>query len=122
MKNSKLSAQISRRRFLAGTGAGLALFQLAPLGVVRAAEGGSPNEKLNIAGIGIGSQGGADVDAVAGEGQNIVALCDVDDKYAAKKFQQYPKATRFKDYRVMLDKMGKGIDAVIIGTPDHTHA
>lgn len=70
----------------------------------------------------MGSQGGADVDAVAGEGQNIVALCDVDDNYAAKKFAQYPKARRFKDFRVMLDQMGKEIDGVVIGTPDHTHA
>ena len=60
--------------------------------------------------------------AVAGEGHNIVALCDVDENYAAKKFAQYPQAKRFKDYRVMLDKMGKEIDAVVIGTPDHTHA
>ena len=49
-------------------------------------------------------------------------LCDVDDNYAAKKFAQYPKAKQFKDFRVMLDKMGKEIDAVVIGTPDHTHA
>lgn len=82
----------------------------------------SPNAKLNVAGIGVGSQGGGDVDAVAGEGQNIVALCDVDENYAAKKFAQYPKARQFKDFRVMLDQMDKEIDAVVIGTPDHTHA
>src|SRR5204863_1762165 len=61
-------------------------------------------------------------DAIAAEGHNIVALCDVDAKYAAPKFAQYPKARQFKDYRVMLDEMGKEIDAVVIGTPDHTHA
>lgn len=75
-----------------------------------------------MAGIGIGSQGGSDVDAMAKEGHNIVALCDVDDNYAAKKFAQYPQAKRFKDFRVMLDQFGKEIDAVVIGTPDHTHA
>lgn len=120
MKTNK-NVLITRRKFLATTGAGLTLFYLIPSpmdGAVKV----SPNEKINIAGIGIGSQGGADIDAVAREGHNIVALCDVDDNYAAKKFAQYPDAKRFKDYRVMLDKMDKEIDAVVIGTPDHTHA
>jgi predicted dehydrogenase len=112
---------INRRQFLRGAGLGVALVHLAP-GHVLGAERISPNEKLNVAGIGVGSQGGADVDAVAGEGQNIVALCDVDDSYAAKKFAQYPKARQFKDFRVMFDKMGREIDAVVIGTPDHCHA
>ena len=114
--------KVNRRQFLYRTGVSAALFQIVPAGVLCGAESQSPNAKLNVAGIGIGSQGGADVDAVAGEGQNIVALCDVDDNYAAKKFAQYPKAKQFKDYRVMLDQMGREIDAVIIGTPDHTHA
>ena len=75
-----------------------------------------------MAGIGIGSRGGADVGEVAGLGHNIVALCDVDENYAAKEFAKYPNAKRFTDYRVMLDKLGKEIDGVVIGTPDHTHA
>ncbi len=97
------------------------MFHILP-GRLAGAERLSPNEKLNVAGIGIGSQGGSDIDAVAAEGHNLVALCDVDDNYAAKKFAQYPKAKRFKDFRVMLDKMGQEIDGVVIGTPDHTHA
>ncbi len=113
---------VNRRQFLRRTGAGLALFQILPAYLAAAAEGISPNNRLNVAGIGIGSQGGSDIDAVAGEGHNFVALCDVDAKYAAKKFAQYPKARQFKDFRVMLDKMDKEIDAVVIGTPDHTHA
>ena len=121
MSKAKTS-MINRRRFLRGAGAGMALFYIVPGRVVNGAEGLSANEKVNVAGIGIGSQGGSDVDGVAGEGHNLVALCDVDDKYAAKKFAQYPKARQFKDYRVMLEKMGKEIDAVVIGTPDHTHA
>ncbi len=112
---------MNRRQFLRSTGLGLAAVNLSP-GVLRSAETASPNNRINIAGIGIGSQGGADIDAVAGEGQNIVALCDVDENYAAKKFAQYPQAKRFKDFRVMLDTMGAEIDAVVIGTPDHTHA
>lgn len=116
------SIKVNRRQFLHRAGASAALFHLLPSGVMAAGESASPNARLNVAGIGIGSQGGADVDAVAAEGHNIVALCDVDDTYAAKKFEQYPKARRFKDYRVMLDQMGAGVDAVVIGTPDHTHA
>jgi predicted dehydrogenase len=112
---------ITRRRFLNRAGLGVALFQFVP-GHVLGADGPPASQKVNIAGIGIGSQGGGDIDAMAGEGQNIVALCDVDDNYAAKKFAQYPKAKPFKDFRVMLDRMGTEIDAVVIGTPDHTHA
>ena len=119
--NSRESSRINRRHFLYGTGLGMALFHIAP-GRVLGAEALTPNNKINVAGIGIGSQGGADIDGVAGEGHNLVALCDVDSAYAAKKFAQYPKAKQFKDYRVMLDQMGKEIDAVVIGTPDHTHA
>jgi predicted dehydrogenase len=121
MNNSKMS-MIGRRRFLHAAGAGVALFNILPGTLMRGAEKLSQNDKVNVAAIGIGSQGGSDLDAVAGEGHNIVALCDVDDNYAAKKFAQYPKATKFKDFRVMLDKMEKEIDAVVIGTPDHTHA
>ncbi|MEN9022245.1 MAG: Gfo/Idh/MocA family oxidoreductase [Verrucomicrobiales bacterium] len=55
-------------------------------------------------------------------GENIVALCDVDWDRGAESFKQFPKAKRFKGYRVMLDKMGDEIDAVIVATPDHTHA
>src|SRR5262249_4858766 len=112
---------LTRRQFLCRTAAGIALFQIAPKSIL-GADGSSPNEKLNIAGIGIGSRGGADIDSMAHEGQKVVALCDVDDNYAAKQFGQYAKARRFKDYRVMLDQMGKEIDAVVIGTPDHCHA
>jgi predicted dehydrogenase len=120
--NTPKHSPINRRQFLYGASVGVSLFHLLPGSLVQGAPSLSPNEKLNVAGIGIGSQGGADLDGVAGEGHNLVALCDVDDNYAAKKFAQYPKAARFKDYRVMLDKMDKQIDAVVIGTPDHTHA
>ena len=100
----------------------MVLFQLLPGSVLHGAERLGANAKLNVAGIGIGSQGGADIDAVAAEGHNVVALCDVDTSYAAKKFAQYPKARQFTDFRVMFDQMDKEIDAVVIGTPDHTHA
>jgi predicted dehydrogenase len=119
--NMEQSSGLNRRKFLQRTGAGVALFNILP-GSVLGAEKLTPNGKLNLAGIGIGSRGGADIGELAGLGHNLVALCDVDEKYAAKEFEKYPNAKRFKDYRVMLDKMGKEIDGVVIGTPDHTHA
>src|SRR5437867_8454271 len=123
MRKSKPSSfNLTRRQFLRGAGAGAALFYIAPGTAWKAAQRVSANEKINVAGIGIGSRGGADIDEVTAEGHPIVALCDVDSKYAAKAFAKYPNARQFKDYRVMLDKLGKEIDAVVIGTPDHTHA
>ncbi len=78
-------------------------------------------DKLNVAAIGCGGQGGADlVDAARTE--NIVALCDVDEKRAAANFQRFEKAPKYKDFRVMLDKEGKNIDACTIGIPDFMHA
>jgi len=89
-------------------------------GSLARAQADSPNEKLNIAGIGVGGRGAGDVNGSAHE--NIVALCDVDEKRAAQTFQRYPKARQFKDFRKMLDEIHNQIDAVVIGTPDHTHA
>ncbi len=120
--NPTKTNSLSRRQFIYRTGVGVAAFNLLPSSLVRGAERRSANDKLNVAGIGIGSRGGNDVDEVAGLGENLVALCDVDEKYAAPEFAKYPKARRFTDFRVMLDKMGAGVDAVIIGTPDHNHA
>ena len=82
----------------------------------------SPNEKLNMAAIGCGGQPFADLRQAAGQVENVVALADVDWERGAPGFNQWPKATRYKDFRQMLDKQGKEIDAVVIGTPDHNHA
>lgn len=110
--------QISRRRFIAATAAA-SLFNIVPRNVLGGPQHTPPSEKLNIAGIGIGGMGGGNIRNCARE--NIVALCDVDHAYAAKTFAVYPQAKRYKDYRVMLEKQ-KDIDAVVIATPDHTHA
>lgn len=80
----------------------------------------APSDKVNVAGIGIGGMGKHNVARV--DNQNIVALCDVDDEYAAPVFKKYRRAARYRDYRRMLDEMGNQIDAVIVATPDHTHA
>jgi predicted dehydrogenase len=82
----------------------------------------SPNEKLNLAAIGAGGQPASDLrQAVAGV-ENVVALTDVDWLRGNESFERYPKATKYRDFRQMLDKSGKDIDAVVIGTPDHMHA
>lgn len=109
---------MNRRNFLASTGV-IAGVLVLPSEVLGRAGAVSPNSKLNIAGIGIGGQGGNDIDEVSRE--NIVALCDVDEEHAAHMFKKYPNAKRHKDFRVMLEKE-KGIDAVVVGTPDHNHA
>lgn len=112
-------SDLTRRQFIrtsAGVAAGLTILP----GRVLGANGQKPpSEKLNIAGIGVGGQGGGDLQAV--ESENIVALCDVDWAHAAGTFERYPDAKRYRDFREMLDKE-KGIDAVIVATPDHTHA
>ena len=78
------------------------------------------NDRLNLAIVGCGGQGAENLDKVAGE--NIVALCDVDEKRAADAFQRFPKAKRFRDYRKMLDALHQQIDAVVVSIPDHMHA
>jgi predicted dehydrogenase len=77
---------------------------------------------VNVAGIGAGGMGGGDIATVARLGCNIVALCDVDEERAAGSFNAFPKARRYKDFREMLEKEAKNIDAVTVGTPDHVHA
>ena len=108
----------SRRDFLAATAAAGA-FTIVPRSVLARAGTIPPSEKMNIAGIGVGGMGANNVNECAGE--NIVALCDVDRTYAAKTLEKYPQAKVYTDYRQMLDKE-KGLDGVIIATPDHTHA
>jgi Oxidoreductase family, NAD-binding Rossmann fold/Oxidoreductase family, C-terminal alpha/beta domain len=81
----------------------------------------SPNEKLNFGSIGAGGQAASNISAAAPT-ENIVALCDVDDRRAAQTYNRFEKATRYKDFRVMLDKEGKNIDALIVAIPDHMHA
>ena len=108
------------RRFLGGTALAAATVTVLPRHVLAGSDTPPPSEKLNIAGIGVGGMGGNNVANCKDE--NIVALCDVDaEGYAAHTIAQYPKAAVYKDFRRMLDKQ-KDIDAVIVATPDHSHA
>jgi predicted dehydrogenase len=117
-----VSAVTSRRAFLAASG-GMALgFTIVPRHVLGGAGFVAPSQRVNLAGIGAGGMGGGDIATHARNGANIVALCDVDEQRAAGSFQAYPSARRYKDFRVMIDKEAKNIDAVTVGTPDHTHA
>jgi len=175
------SKGLSRRDFIGKTTAAAAAFTIVPRHVLGGKGYTPPSDMVNVAGIGIGSQGGGDIQNIAtpdlpierrrgfsgmlmqryagirpersgfqrrppqrqeGEGvensdapvqmgaaggeesfkhANIYALCDVDSDYAGHIFKGYPKARQYDDFRKMLDKE-KEIDAVVIGTPDHTHA
>ncbi|WP_422928414.1 Gfo/Idh/MocA family protein [Singulisphaera sp. PoT] len=112
----------SRRSFLATTG-GLALgFMVVPRHVLGGAGFVAPSERVNVAGIGVGGMGGGDIGTHARLGANIVALCDVDEARAAGSFNAFPKAKKYRDFREMIDKEAKNIDAISVGTPDHIHA
>ena len=110
----------SRRKFLTNTAIAAAGFTIVPRHVLGGVGFTPPSDTLNIAGIGVGGMGRSNLNNITGK--NVVALCDVDWKYASKAFADYPQAKRYKDYRKMLEEMDKDIDAVVISTPDHTHA
>jgi hypothetical protein len=105
---------LSRRSFLTAASAALAGTVFIP-NMISA----KPSNRLNIAVIGVGGRGAACWTQVPKE--SIVAMCDVDDRRSVQGFEACPEAKRYKDFRVMLDKMHRDIDAVIIATPDHTH-
>ncbi|HMD61117.1 MAG TPA: Gfo/Idh/MocA family oxidoreductase, partial [Opitutaceae bacterium] len=111
---------MNRRTFLKTASLATAAVTLPNILRSQGAGGRSPNNKLNIACCGVGGRGyeGA-VQSLKGE--NFVAFCDVDDARAAKAFAEYPGVPRFRDFRVMLDKMDKEIDAVAVAVPDHMH-
>ncbi|MBM3823434.1 MAG: Gfo/Idh/MocA family oxidoreductase [Verrucomicrobia bacterium] len=115
-----MNSTLNRRRFLrraVHSGAGLLLLRNSKLAFAYEA-----NSKLNIAGIGVGGQGRGILDAFHRFGHNIVALCDVDEQRAGDIFSKHPFARRYQDFRKMFDEMERGIDAVLVATPDHTHA
>lgn len=107
-------SRITRRQFVQSASA----FTVGSFFVPRLSGAESANDKLNIGVIGVANQGNYNLNNVAS--QNIVALCDVDSSFLAKAAQNFPNAKKFSDFRRLLDE--KNIDAVVIATPDHTHA
>jgi predicted dehydrogenase len=116
----KKQSAITRRQFVSAAGTALATVTIVPRFVVARSGETPPSEKLNIAGIGVGGMGRGDLEAVSS--QNIVALCDVDANRAAGTFKRFPQARIYRDFRNLFDEMEKQIDAVVVATPDHTHA
>ena len=116
-KKSGTGRGVSRRSFLA---AGLAMPLIIPRHVLGGPGNQAPSDTLRIAAVGVGGMGQSYLGGCRSE--RIVALCDLDHNLSAKTFRTYPKATRYHDFRKMFDKEANNFDALIIATPDHTHA
>ena len=114
-----MSRPLDRRRFLQS--ASLAGFGIwLPRGLARG-QGASPNDRLRFACIGVGGKGSGDTDQVGGLG-DVVALCDIDSKRLGAKAAKFPGAKTYDDFRKLLEEMAPKVDAVVVSTPDHTHA
>jgi len=111
-----MSNRITRRRFLASGAAAGATFVIPS----RSWHPLPPSERLKIAVVGCGGRGGSLTNLVSGE--DVIALCDVDERRAAGSFRKHPKAKKYRDYRRLLDAHGSELDAIVVGTPDHMHA
>lgn len=112
----------ARRIFLKNASIGAAAFTIVPRSVLGKGFV-APSDTLYIAGIGVGGKGTSDLTGFAKNSKSKIAfLCDVDDVRATKSKENFPEAAYFKDYREMLDKEHKNIDAVSVSTPDHNHA
>ncbi len=114
-----MSVRLDRRRFLQTSAfAGFGIYVARPTAY---GESTSPNERVRFACIGVGGKGGSDTDHVGGLG-DILALCDVDSERLGKKTEKYSSAKGYADFRKLLDEQANAIDAVVVSTPDHTHA
>ncbi len=120
MEKNSNKQSVSRRSFLGTTAAAAAGITILPSNVIAGLGHKAPSDKLNIAAIGIGGMGFANLKNL--ESENIVGLCDVDWKYAGRVFDYFPKAKKYKDWRRMYDEMGNDFDAIVVATADHNHA
>lgn len=117
------NSSLTRRNFIKNSAIAAAGITILPSHVISGLGHTAPSDTLNIAGVGVGGVGRTKIGRMnKATGTKVVALCDVDWKYAQKTFDDYPEAKKFKDWRVMFDNMEKDIDAVLVATPDHTHA
>jgi predicted dehydrogenase len=142
IKNDSKSKAYSRRSFLKATTAAGAVFTIIPSVAMGKKLGHqAPSDTLNVALVGAGNQGSGDISSICkAEIENapqsmfamtskpgtekLVAVCDVDWGYGpvTSTFEKFPSAKKYKDWRLMLDEMGKSIDAVVVATADHSHA
>src|SRR5690606_12134485 len=124
VKKNKISEpkDLSRRKFIQSASVAAAAFTIVPRFVLGNGYR-APSDTVYVAGIGVGGKGQSDIANFAKSGKaEISFLCDVDDRRAANSVKAFPKAKYYKDYREMLDKEHKRIDAVSVSTPDHSHA
>jgi len=118
----KKNEQSSRRKFIKNVSVAATGFFIIPRHVLGRGFV-APSDKLNIAGIGAGGKGESDLAEFSkSPAVNIISLCDVDDRSSVKSRSRFPKASYYKDYREMLAKEGKNVDAVSVSIPDHGHA
>lgn len=117
---SSRSNHPDRRQFMTGFGASVVGFAVWPKGR-RAYAGSGPNDAITIAGVGVGGKGSSDIDQAGNHG-HILAICDIDENRLNAKGEKFKDATKFVDYRELLSKLGEKLDAVVVSTPDHTHA
>ena len=118
----KKNDQSSRRKFIKNVSVAASGFFIIPRHVLGRGFV-APSDKLNIAGIGAGGKGESDLAEFSkSPAVNIISLCDVDDRSSVKSRSRFPKASYYKDYREMLAKEGKNVDAVSVSIPDHGHA
>ena len=116
-------SKISRRSFLQQGAFAAAALTIVPNSILGRSHGHmAPSDKLNFACVGPAGRSGSQLNTAAAAGENIVALCDTDWSRAANVFSRFPDAKKYSDWRKMFDELGKTIDAIAVGTPDHTHA
>ena len=116
-----MKTSLSRRAFIKSTALASTALASNVLALPNISHGRilGANDRLNIAGVGVGGKGWVDITSC--DSQNVVALCDVDAGRLAKAAERFPRAKTFADWRVMLDQLGNSIDAVTVSTPDHSH-
>ena len=122
---NKVENKLGRADFIKKAALATAGFYIVPRSVLGGVGYVAPSDKLNIAAIGCGGEGDNDIQHLANtpnKNSNIAFLCDVDERPAASKRKQFPKAKFYKDWREMFDKESKHFDAVTVAIPDHNHA